>query len=1019
MTSARSVTNSRKRIWTDDERNVLAVLEIEALHLGDSGTMNVNRYIHQRHRGRTLEGIKAERRGSKYQNVLRLLRQPRAGVPSECVPLPVKLNMEAGVLQGEMGTPLIDPVAGTTGNASNVEVVFEHNRDQLQEENLVDPSIELRRKIEQGIELLSTKRKFLAPRLVRAAKAVLLDRSNMSPTMEWFTGIVGTKPPTRRTNRKGKKRNVKVQFVRHRPNKRSRDLMEYAKLQTLFRRAPKKAAKCILEGSKDVKSGPKEDAMFKFWEGIFGTDGITNGEQPDHGIGNNQITGEKVLAICGPISAQELLSSKPKRGTAAGPDGLVATRWRVIPEEWKMLYYNIILYAEALPKELVAARTIFVPKVDGPRYPSEYRPISITSVALRQFHTILARRLQHAFAHDERQRAFQCSVDGSAENIFLLNAILQDARDKKKELHLISLDLNKAFDSVHHTSILSTLKRKGCPTRFINHVNRVYSGASTVLQYNRQEHATQVKRGVLQGDPLSPSLFNYAIDEALASLNNSLGYLLGEQRISAIAFADDIILLSGSAQGLRFNLKAMTNALKSKGLTINRNKTTALSYVSVTFRKERRMAVNTTEPFELENLPIRQLGPTDEWKYLGTGFRGMFSCEIMSAKLAADVRKISKSKLKTQQKLCILKRHVLTKYMHSLVLGKTGMGLLNKVDVDIRKFTRWWLRFPNDVPVSYLHSTDRIGGLGVLSLSLEIPRMRLNRIQRFIDRDSDMSRALAGSSFAKNQVKTCRENLRRAGLVDATKQTLRAHWETQMRSTIDTAGLNPGDPASHKWLNHTAGMTSDEFVRLNHLRAGTLPTAARLARGRDGDTRCRWCRKSSETNYHVIQQCEGSEGGRRFRHNKVVNFMAKALSAKDLVFKEPRFETTNGLKIPDLIVVRDGIAWVMDVQIVNDDDMARHHLNKRQKYQMIPGLNSLILQRYDCTKVRHKPITISYKGVIHCETAAVLRIRFAIRETVLHSVSKMTLRGSYSNWASLKARTWTVSRRNPNFIPPT
>lgn len=311
----------RGKLWSDDERNVLALLEIEALHLGCSGTTNVNKYIAKNHRGRTLEGIKAERRSVPYQNALRLQQQLKAGVASGYIMLPVKPQAEAGVLNGNRGTPLLNPDTSTTGSASNVEVVFENNRDVSQEGTLVSESNNLRRRIEQGIETLSTKRKFLAPTLVKAAKAVLLDRCDTGPMMEWFTGIAGSKQPAIRTNRKGNKK-VRKGIQPRRPQGR----IEYARLQSLFRRAPKGAARYILEGNRKVDGGPKEDAMFEFWEGIFGTDGIAQMSEGDGEIGSSHISEGSVLDVCGPIEPLELGGSNPKRGTSSGPDGLEATR---------------------------------------------------------------------------------------------------------------------------------------------------------------------------------------------------------------------------------------------------------------------------------------------------------------------------------------------------------------------------------------------------------------------------------------------------------------------------------------------------------------------------------------------------------------------------------------------------------------------------------------------------------------------------------------------------------------------
>lgn len=1003
---------SRNR-WTDDERNALALLEIEALVSGLSGTLEICRYMVSKHGGRSLDSIRSERKGVAYQNALRN-QQKLAQSETQNDQLSATVRPSASTSEqnpDEVESPSTDSGTSIAVSDSNVHCLFESDNIESSDVSGHNESISLRREIETGIEFLSTKTKFLAKDLILAANTVIENRRDLGPTMQWFNAIIGPKRPMRHgMGPKG----PEVRARTRREGARS----EFAKLQNLYMRAPKKAAKCILEGDRNVKGGPRAQAMFKFWENVFGVEGIAQGLEVNDEMVDGVST-DNVKAISGPITIEELLGSKPKRGKAPGPDGLSVTRWRVIPVEWKMLFYNIILYAEIIPEELIAARTIFIPKTDDPKCPGEYRPISITSVALRQLHTILARRLQNALVHDERQRAFQRSVDGSAENIFLLNAILKDARVKKKDLHLVSLDLNKAFDSVHHDGITSTLKKLGCPNRFIDHVRRVYGGATTTFQYKGQSYATRVKRGVLQGDPMSPILFNYIIDRALAKLNNSLGYLLGDKRISVIAFADDIVLVSGSGQGLQRNLNCMVDALKAFGLTVNKSKTSALTYRGVKAYKERRMALDTEAKLMIENFTVRQLGPTDEWKYLGTYFRGMANCEVVHDRIVSDVKKVSKAKLKPQQKLLILRQFVLPRYMHGLVLGKTSQMLLRKLDVNVRKFTRWWLRFPNDVPTAYLHSANRYGGLGVFSLELGIPCMRLRRLLAFIKQDSDTSRALAGSSFARDHLKACRSILSKIGVVEGTKQELAEYWRGQLEAKRDTEGLAVGNPVSHNWLRNGQGLTGGEYVRFNHLRAGCLPTAARLARGRVVETRCRTGCGANETNYHVIQQCSHSKGGCRIRHNTVVRYMGYRLVGEDRrVYVEPRFDTTEGLRIPDLIVVKGVTAWVLDVQVVKGDDMTLYHLNKAKKYQECPGLNRLIRERYNCTEIRHKPITVSYKGIIHDDTISALMNGLEVKKWVLERLSLMVLRGSYLNWSRLKARFWKGSRRNPNFGPP-
>lgn len=994
ISSGQLATIPRNR-WTDDEREALALLEVEANFPSTTGTMEIGRYLAERHGTRTLESIRAERRSLRYNAIRTAIVQSRV-IEGGQISTTATPSVVMGEDHSEVDSSTTEQCAHTA-DPSNVDVVLNGIEEPHVE---YDPSLDIRNAIVDGINFVETKRKFLAQDLVLGAQAVLVNRDDLSQLMKWFADV---SQGVIKQRRQGPEKHGSG-AVRGSNQNRVQARTEYAKQQALFRRAPKKAAKYILEGDANVRSGPKGKAMFSYWENVFGKEGFAHSESVESVTPS--VTEENVRTISGPIRASELASSRPKRGTAAGPDGLTSTRWRVIPTEWKQLFYNCLLYANSTPTELVAARTVFIPKKDEPLLPSDYRPISVTSVALRQFHTVLARRLQHAFAHDERQRAFQRSVDGAAENVFLLNAILRDARDNKKDLHLVSLDIKKAFDSVNHNGIFSTLKHLGCPTRFIDHVKRVYSVAATNFQYGGQEYYARVKTGVLQGDPMSPIMFNYVIDRVLACLNNNLGYSLGGSRICAIAFADDIVLVSGSVLGLQYNLDNAVKTLKTFGLTINVDKTAALSYRGYNHNGSRVMSPSAEELFTIGTVTIRQLGSADKWRYLGIDFQGIACCRVTSEGLTSDIRKVSKAKLKPQQKLLLLKQFVLPKHVQKLVLGSTTQTLLRDLDKVTRKFTRKWLHMPHDVPNSYVHCAHRNGGLGVSSLSLDVPRMRLARVQKFIDQDSELAGAFASSNLAKKQVKACTTSLEKDGILSATKMGIADFWKDQLNSKIDTAGLSSGDPVSHKWLSGYR-MSGGDFVKLNHVRVGCIPTVARLARGRGGTTnmQCRNGCAASETNYHVIQQCEASGGGRRFRHNAIVKLMSSALRNQGIdVHDEPRFNSMEGLKIPDLIAVKGGRAWVMDVQVVKDDKLDQYHATKRSKYQDCRGLDELIMRRYLCNKVSHLPITISYKGVIQCETASVLRKHFSVSDAMLGQMTLVTLQFGYRNWTSLRAR---------------
>lgn len=147
---------------------------------------------------------------------------------------------------------------------------------------------------------------------------------------------------------------------------------------------------------------------------------------------------------------------------------------------------------------------------------------------VRHFHRILAKRLERLSLVDARQRAFRY-CNGVAENIFLLDALLRDARSSCKGLCLASLDLSKAFDSVSHESISCAMRRVGLDWHFVEYIARTYESSGTFIQSGGQSsRVLHVTKGVRQGDLLSPLLFKLVVDIGLQAIPGEIGFELGD-----------------------------------------------------------------------------------------------------------------------------------------------------------------------------------------------------------------------------------------------------------------------------------------------------------------------------------------------------------------------------------------------------------------------------------------------------------------------------------------------------------
>ncbi|NXX85276.1 POLR protein, partial [Urocolius indicus] len=94
---------------------------------------------------------------------------------------------------------------------------------------------------------------------------------------------------------------------------------------------------------------------------------------------------------------------------------------------------------------------------------------------------IITTRLTKACPINPRQRGFIKSA-GCAENIKLLQLVIQNAKKEHRSLGVVFIDLAKAFGTVNHPHIISVLKQKGVDEHIISLVNDMYNKVTTYIR---------------------------------------------------------------------------------------------------------------------------------------------------------------------------------------------------------------------------------------------------------------------------------------------------------------------------------------------------------------------------------------------------------------------------------------------------------------------------------------------------------------------------------------------------------
>jgi hypothetical protein len=311
---------------------------------------------------------------------------------------------------------------------------------------------------------------------------------------------------------------------------------------------------------------------------------------------------ETIVELDADISAEEVVRvvGKLKNNKAAGMDGLPAELYKLLGRELDVetgseedggrvycpavraltAVVNRCFCEASIPPVWQDSVVVSLYKKGDAEDPSNYRGISLMAVGMKVLTRVVANRLQREFERlelfDRGQAGFRTLEECPIQAGTLYEICFRRKESLKRPTLLCFVDLQKAYDTVPHGALLFKLSQFGVRGRMLGFIQALYSnsyvrvrcGASPCFFFSER---FRLERGLRQGCPLSPILFNIFFND-VAQYRTPKGVRVQKNcavRVPSLMFADDLVMLESGVRRMKRRLRRLTEWLDAHMMRAN------------------------------------------------------------------------------------------------------------------------------------------------------------------------------------------------------------------------------------------------------------------------------------------------------------------------------------------------------------------------------------------------------------------------------------------------------------------
>jgi hypothetical protein len=346
----------------------------------------------------------------------------------------------------------------------------------------------------------------------------------------------------------------------------------------------------------------------KYFKCLFGTlDELRTDQSGGH---HNALTHDDKRTLTQAVTKEEVYQAlmSMKSYKAPGPDGFQPIFFKMFWKDVGNDVWNLVRQAFAsgtFDPSITETMVVLIQKGDNPSSFKDFRPISLCNVVYKLISKVLVNRLRPILSRivSPLQSSF---IPGRStkDNAIVLQEMIHHLRKKKSKKGdlILKLDLEKAYDRLDWRFLRQTLNCFAFPEPIISLIMHGISSSSISLLWNgsRTESFTP-KRGLRQGDPLSPYLFVLCMERLGGMITNEVNanrwmpiqLSRNGPSFSHLFFADDVLLFGkAKVSQARQISKVLENFCAFSGLKVSLEKSVIFASAGVTNAKRIRLLVS-------------------------------------------------------------------------------------------------------------------------------------------------------------------------------------------------------------------------------------------------------------------------------------------------------------------------------------------------------------------------------------------------------------------------------------------